>query len=429
MLYTMRHLSERELFGISSVIALCLFVVGGFAPITKALGMFSVSFQQAAVSLAPTLTIFDLRGTYRFAGIQTQLRGIGIGVTSPPPSRKIRILLVPGHEPTYGGTEFRSAVERNIVVDIAEKLEGYLSQNPKYEVMMARDKNAWHPLLADFFLNRSEDIKTFRDFQRELTRGYIQNGSILPAIDQVDHTRAGDFTSLHLYGINKWASENRYDITLHFHLNDYPRSLASAGTRNGFAVYVEDHQFANGAVSRALGEAIARRLNFYHATSSLPLESRGVIDDQGLIAVGSNNSVDNASVLIEYGYIYEPQFLDGETRELAVQDYAYETYLGLQDFFGDPIAVTYGSGALPYTWARAPAKGETSPEAYALQSALRYIGFYPPLGESPHDCPTSGRFGPCTERALTAFQFANALTPTGTVGPQTIAALEAAVGK
>ena len=421
----MRDLREIDVCAASVALTLVFFLAGGANLANLAVGNFSVALQEAAVYLVPTITVLDLENTYK-AAPSVPLADAPVGNTTLL-ERPLRILIVPGHEPNYGGTEFQKIKERDIVVGIAEKLAGFLSRNPRYEVMVARDKNAWHPVLTDFFTVRLEDIKIFREAQRALTRGYFQSGSVLPAVDQVDHNRASDFTSLHLYGINKWTSENKYDITLHLHINDYPRQYeGTSGKHVGFSIYIQDHQFANGAVSRAIGEAIAARLNAYHATSTLAVESAGVLEDQELIAVGSNNSVDNASVLVEYGYIYEPQFVDADTRSLAETDYAYETYLGLQDFFEDPVLPTYGSGALPYK-ENFVLKGDTSAAVYSLQSALRYLGFYPPEGEEFSDCPISGHFGPCTERALKAFQTANGIEPIGTLGPKTRAALKSAL--
>jgi peptidoglycan hydrolase-like protein with peptidoglycan-binding domain len=204
------------------------------------------------------------------------------------------------------------------------------------------------------------------------------------------------------------------------HINDYADHPDTIGEYDGFAVYVPDPQYSTSVASKALGEALAKRLALYHPKSSLPQEGAGVVEDQDLIAVGSNNTVDSASVLIEYGYIYEPQFLHKETRSLALKDYAYETYLGIQDFFGDAPVRTYSSGALPYAWSSPPKEGKTSPEAYALQSALRYLGYYPPPGKSLSDCPISGYFGACSVAALKAFQKTSDLPVTGTLNEGTI---------
>ncbi|OGG44520.1 hypothetical protein A2841_02925 [Candidatus Kaiserbacteria bacterium RIFCSPHIGHO2_01_FULL_48_10] len=416
---------EKDVFAASIAIAIIFFLAGGAHVMERTLGGFSVRLQEAAVFLASTMTVTELRTTYEDAPDGTVVSALVSAFRSS--ERPVRILIVPGHEPEFGGTEFKSALERDIVVDIADKLSAFLSENPRYTVTVSRTKSAWNPIFETYFSSHWEDIKLFRQTLKDQTRLEMENGSILPAADQVRHNKTDEDVALRLYGINKWASENDIDITLHLHMNDYPGHKRQAGKYSGFTIYIQDHQFSNAEVSRAVGEAIAHRLNAYHATSTLPVESAGVVEDQKLIAVGSNDSVSNASVLIEYAYIYEPQFLDPKTRAIAEADYAYQTYLALQDFFGDPISGTYGSGVVPYEWDSPMEKGEPSAGVYALQSALHYLDFYPPKGEEFSDCPISGNFGPCTERALKAFQKAYDIDTTGTFGPKTKRALESAL--
>ncbi len=315
--------------------------------------------------------------------------------------------------------------ERNVVVDIADDLANLLAQNPHYDVMVARTKSAWNPILQTYFDTHALDISTFMQSQRAQMANYLASGSILPSADQVYHNDTPSLATLQLYGINKWVSDNGYDIVLHLHINDEPGHRArAAGPDTGFAVYVPDIQYSNAVASTAVGEAIAARLNAYHATSTLPVENAGVVPDQQLIAVGSNNSVDSAAVLIEYGYIYEPQFQDASVRPVALADYAYQTYLGLQDFFKDPPSRTYGSQSFPYDWSTvAGTRDEHGPGVYALQTALHYLGYYPPAGKGFSDCPISGTVGTCTRQVLKAYQQANRLGATGTLGPQTRAAL------
>ena len=169
---------------------------------------------------------------------------------------------------------------------------------------------------------------------------------------------------------------------------------------------------------------LAARLGAYHATSTLPGESAGVVEDQQLIAIGSNNSADDAALLIEYGYIYEPQFQNASTRALAEKDYAYATYLGLRDFLKDPENSPTGSAALPYDWSdTVVSSGEKGAGVYALQAALHHLGYYPPAGKRFSDCPVSGLAGACTTAAIKIYQSSRGLEATGTLGPQTRGAL------
>ena len=64
---------------------------------------------------------------------------------------KVNILLVPGHEPSYGGTEFKGAKERDMAVDLASKLSDLLKTDDHFSVSIARDKTAWNTDLQTFF--------------------------------------------------------------------------------------------------------------------------------------------------------------------------------------------------------------------------------------------------------------------------------------
>ncbi|MDD3531421.1 MAG: N-acetylmuramoyl-L-alanine amidase [Candidatus Pacebacteria bacterium] len=394
--------------------AFVLFIAGGATPVFDAV----VRTQAAAVFFVTSITSAQIQETYRASGSQTS-------ASEALPAKKVKILIVPGHEPDTGGTEYQGVVERDVVVDIADALATLLAQNPHYEVMVARTKIAWNPLLQNYFDTHMLEIETFEQSQKAQMTGYLADGSILSDSDQVYHNAISTPGALKLYGINKWASDAAYDITLHLHINDYAgRRLSVLKAYNGFAMYVPDHQYSNAEASRTIGEALAGRLSAYHATSTLPKEDAGIVEDQQLIAIGSNNSANDASLLIEYGYIQEPQFQIASVRPLAIADYAYQTYLGLQDFFKDPIKGTRGSVSFPYDWTKLTgAQNEKGPGIYALQAALHHLGFYPPREKNFNDCPISGRAGSCTRSAIMQYQRSQSLEATGQLGPQTRSAL------
>src|SRR5437868_3753787 len=89
-------------------------------------------FQVAAVFFVQSITVEKMRGDY------LAMNTVGDPLTSTPTSpaapSKVKILIVPGHEPDFGGTAFGSIYERDIAVDIAEDLARLLGQNPRYEV-------------------------------------------------------------------------------------------------------------------------------------------------------------------------------------------------------------------------------------------------------------------------------------------------------
>jgi len=390
---------------------------GGMEPLQKAVDSIINRHLPAATFFIQSITSKQIQDDYQDFGRKRSAKSL---------DKKVRILIVPGHQPDTGGTEFKGTYERDIVVDIADALAGLLAQNPRYEITVARSKTAWSPTLQSYFDTHASDIDAFVQSQKSQMSEHLASGRIVPNSSQVSHNSASLPAARMLYGINKWTSENHIDITIHLHLNDYAGRLPNrVGTYDGFAVYTPDHQYSNAEASLAVSRSIAARLSKYHATSTIPKESVGVVESQELIAVGSNNTADGVAILIEYGYIYEPQFQNPSILPVAIANYAYETYLGLQDFFKDPVPSHRDTLVASYDWASVSASnGAQGPDIYALQSALRHLDFYPPTGKSFSDCPISGKAGPCTQAALSAYQKANGLETTGTLGPKTRAALE-----
>lgn len=394
-----------------------VYMVGhGVTPLAADSRFVSWLNQTAAAFFATSITSAEIRENYHAT----------TPVTVPKAPKRVRIMIVPGHQPHAGGTDFGGIYERNLTVDISTALARLLADNPHYDVTLARDKDEWNPILAAYFRDKKNEIDEFRKTQAAEMKQYLQSGSIVPEADQIYHVHTPSEAALQLYGINKWTSERDYDIVLHVHINDYPRSnMRVEGKYDGFAIYVPDHQYSNAVASRAVAQAIAHRLRAFHAFSTLPSESDGIIEDQELIAIGSNNSAEAAALLVEYGYIYEPQFQDKSVRDAAIADYAYQTYLGLQDFVRDPVKDRYGTLVLPYHWnVSEPLKGES---AYALQAALHHLDLYPPPGKSLSDCPISGTVGECTRTAVKLFQEAQGLEQTGSLDVKTAQALEAEI--
>jgi N-acetylmuramoyl-L-alanine amidase len=370
----------------------------------------NVNTAAAAASIGSTVSVADLHSDY----------------SSSAPSGKERILIVPGHEPTYGGAQFGSIDERNLVVEIGQDLQQYLQANNSYQVFITRDTQAWNPIFTDYFNSNSNAIATWEKTARQNALALASLGtSVAPP---VDHNKAPTDVALRLFGITKWANENNIDLMIHLHLNDYPgRSSKVAGKYSGLVIYIPAQQYANNPTTKAVADAMFKRLSLYNPTSDLPVESSGVIDDPELIAVGVGNSSDAASMLIEYDYLYEPQFVNPKVRSLALKDLAYQTYLGLEDFFTKNTNVVINNSYNPsslYAW-NTPVTGKSSnpDDIYALQTALLMDGDYPPAGKTKNDCPHSGTFGACTQAALKAFQKKNGIVGESTGGPKTFSLL------
>ena len=365
-------------------------------------------------------TIAEIQGRYKARSIES----------------KVRILIVPGHEPTEGGTSFDITKEREIVVLLAKELKTFLQKNSRYEVFVTRDEKGWTPEFFEYFEKNWEEIIAWQDSRKKEVRRLIELGEFERLIPLVEHTTAPTEMAMRLYGINKWSSENDMDIVIHVHLNDYVRAnRLESGIHSGFAIYVPESQYYNSTTTSVLAKTILKRLSKYNPVSNLPGERGGIIEDQELIAVGSYNTSDAASMLIEYGYIYEPQFVNPETRGLAVKDLAYQTYIGLLDFFDSTSATNvarfYDTVALPHEWReKIVTKTPEGSDVFALQTALLLEGVYPPGDKSKNDCPRTGRLGPCTKRSLGDFQKRYNITgETNIVGDKTLEKLNERYGK
>lgn len=339
-------------------------------------------------------------------------------------TQKIRILIVPGHEPEYGGTEFKGVREKDIAVDLGKDLENFLKNDPHYEVILARDKAAWNPILDTYFTKYSAEINAFYETQKDTMTQLIDNGSVTKITSGIEHNSASPDAALHLYGINKWANENSIDIVVHIHFNDYPRKkMTTAGKYSGFSIYVPEKQYSNSLASRIIADSVFQRLATYDAVSNFPQESKGVIQDQELIAIGKYNTSDAPSMLIEYGYIYESQFTDQEIRDALLKDVAFQTVMGIQDFFGNatPTKSAHNTTLLPHVWNTDINKNvKNNKDVLTLQVALASEKLYPPEGKTKNDCPLTGNFGPCTAEALAAFQTKNGITDEyGEIGTRT----------
>lgn len=328
--------------------------------------------------------------------------------TASSTKKKLSVLIVPGHEPYFGGAEYLNIKERDLNADLALALAQYLVEDGHFEVSMTRGKDGWNPELQNYFATNEKDIEAFMRAQKEEMARLVGEGKIIRVSDAVPHNDAPSDVALRLFGINKWANDHKVDIIIHIHFNDnYPRRTNTPGEHNGFAIYTPEHQYSNSQAANEIAQYVFERLSRMFPISSLPAEDKGIVEEQDLIALGSYNSVDGASMLIEYGYIYEPQFKVAPVRDLIVKELAFQTYLGLADFFGDtsPMVGPYESTLLPYEGTNIVKNNVSADrEILAFQVALMDKGFYPPQERTKNDCPLSGVFGPCTRAALTTFQ-------------------------
>jgi N-acetylmuramoyl-L-alanine amidase len=373
--------------------------------------IFSTADQVASVIGRNPRTIAELQAKYNQENPRTQIP-------------KVRILIVPGHEPNYGGAEFGMIKERDMTVELANYLATFTRSNSKYDVIVARDGNTWNPPFEAYFKNSWNEIVAW---QKENKQAYLHNVARSGPLStpKVYHNAAPDNVAFRLYGLTKWSNENAVDIVLHIHFNDYPGHGRVAGEYSGISIYTPEKQYANGTTTRAVSEAVFNRLKKYNPVSDLPGESEGIVEERELIAIGANDTADAASLLIEYGYIYETQFQDSDTRTMALKDLAFQTYLGLEDFFNPTgaksLAAVYDTLILPYTWSpKVTIDTLNEKDAYALQTALVREGVYPPANKTKNDCPRTGKVGGCTRSAVESFQKKYGIKGENGLGIQTV---------
>lgn len=249
--------------------------------------------------------------------------------------KQFSVLIVPGHEPDFGGTEYGSIKERDIVLMIADELEKVLKEDNNIKTYRTRDEKGWVYAFDKYFKDNYEDIVAWVVLNKKITSDFIEDGLIskVSKEDSIQHNSAPSDVATRLYGINKWSNENDIDVVLHLHINDTPRKNTSvAGPYVGFAIYVPEKQYSNAKASKEIGESLKNRLEDVMNVSNMPKESVGVIESQQLIAMGSYNTSDAASLLIEYGYIYETQYTIEVSQRQFAKLVAEQTYQGLRDF-------------------------------------------------------------------------------------------------
>lgn len=345
---------------------------------------------------------------------------------------KVKILIVPGHDQQYYGTQFNGLHEVDLNLALAGKLYDYVKNDPAFDAQISQTAAGYTSVFQNYFDTNREAIQQFIAQQKAQMQQLESSGRVSRVVN-VEHNYAPGETGLRLFGFNKWANENGTDILIHVHFNDYPgRPRYYAGEYNGFAIYVPESQFSNAGGSQSVARAIHNQLAQFYAPSNMPQEKAGIVEDQELIAVGADNSLDGASSLIEYGYIYEPQFQNVTLREAVINDLALQTYLGLANFFGEhpDVGGKFNSSFLPHQWVTDLHKDDPeSLDVLSLQAALLLDGDYPPNGQSRNDCGLTGHFGRCTEISVKFFQDKYGIEPaTGVAGEKTRAKLNELFG-
>lgn len=335
----------------------------------------------------------------------------------------IKILVVPGHDSASVGAQFKNVKEADLTAELGKYLAEFLGENKKFEAVISRTEDGYSPEFSSYFEKERSSIQDFMKTYRLYMKTAV-DGGLVDSNQIVEHNEASLNGAIRLYGINKWANENGVDLVIHIHFNDYPGHPASRpGKYSGFAIYVPEKQYSNSQASVAIAQKISNRFNAYSTPSDMPQESSGIVEEQELIAVGSNNSLNPAGMLIEYDYIYEPQFLSPETRQATLKELAFQTYSGIKDFFENNSTGTAKfseTTLLPHQWNGDMEEGLVGNlDVLSLQASLVSEGDYPAQGFTKNNCPITGSFKKCTVAAVKEFQKKYGLEQTGYAGPQT----------
>ena len=363
-----------------------------------------------SVFFVDSVTELSLKQTYTQAKkelVDTNKKKTKAEIKAGLDRTRVKVLVVPGHDEQFSGTTYNGLSELKLTIELGEKLYALLKKEPFLDVYISQTKEGYVPEIWAYFTDNRDAILAFLSEKKALMENLIGTSEIKPVVN-VQHNFAPAEGAIRLYGINKWANDHDIDIVIHIHFNDYPgRKKTAPGRYSGFAIYVPERQYSNAKGSESVAASIRKRLASMYPPSNLPKEDMGIIEDQELIALGSRNTLDSASVLIEYGYIYEPAFSRPDTRAALTDDLALQTYLGIMDFFGEKTNAggTYATRLVPYAWTQDLTQDTKAPrDILSLQATLTLAGVYPPTGRSKNDCGLTGFFGPCTKEAVRLFQ-------------------------
>lgn len=248
------------------------------------------------------------------------------------PSR-VKVLLVPGHDDKSYGARYGNIKEADMNLALATQIYEILKEDNRLKVYISRDENGYIEEFMDFFENNKTEIASFLVNAKDKMSEKKESGEFVEKTN-VPHNSASEDTVFKLYGINKWVNENKIDVVVHVHFNDYRRKNRwVVGNRKGFAIYMPDDQFSNFTPSASLADDLFLELKKKYKTSNYVNEIGGLVKDQKLIAVGANETLipTAGSVLVEYGYIYE--FRNSAVRKQAYASMAKLTAEGIQKYF------------------------------------------------------------------------------------------------
>ena len=297
------------------------------------------AFQETTVN--PSFKLIELHEEIEVLGgklkaVQGQNRALGgrvYALENPPviPIPAKKVLVVVGHRSSDGGAAYKSLTEYSLNSALGVKLYNKLQADSRFKVTLSHYSGDYSPFFLNYFEKNKQSISNYRANKKE---AYLKANPAALSTTEMDHNTATSFGITALYGINKWSVENNYDLVIHIHFNDYPRSnMAKAGQYTGFAVYVPLKANSNFTSSVVFAKKVEHELLQHFSRSTHPKEASGILESE-LIAMGSFNTLGSIpAVLVEGGYIYETQYQTASSRERVLGFYASDMYNALVKYF------------------------------------------------------------------------------------------------
>lgn len=250
-------------------------------------------------------------------------------------NKKIKILIVAGHEPDAGGAdEFKAIKERDLNLQLSIELKKDLEKDNNIEVTMVRDENGWNKELESYVKTNKTEIMKWVSESKQKMLAKVDAGDIEIINPDLKHNEAATNAVLFLYGTNKWIEEKNIDVVFHVHFNNNPKYKGKPNYR-GYAIYVPEKQFSNSSSSKIFANYLNEEMYKIQKKSNMPQEKETVIESQELIAVGSYETLKIPSAVIEYAYIYEPIMLSSSTRNNFINKAASSTAVAIEKYVSE----------------------------------------------------------------------------------------------
>jgi N-acetylmuramoyl-L-alanine amidase len=289
-------------------------------------------------TLAIILTTAVILGVSAFLAVSqiSKTKSISTILSFIHETQKIRVLIVPGHEPNDGGASYKGINERDLNLQLSEILKNDLSDNPDIEVILARDDNGWNNDLKNYVSTGSTTIMDWVYSMKNKMLAKANTGEIEIVNPDMKHNDATDEAVLYLYATNKWIADNNIDLVLNIHFNNNPKINGKPNYR-GYCIYIPDKQYGNATSSRIFANYLNNEISKIENKSTMPQEKDTIIEDQQLIAIGNYDTLKIPSALVEYSYIYEPMMVSSSSRNKFISVAASATASAINNFIKNKL--------------------------------------------------------------------------------------------